>query len=833
MVDTKDELGLDQKLSSLERKDEALPVQISFEIIRLFSEGLYQSPHKAIEELVSNGYDAGARNVFVLSPSSSHSETDSLWVIDDGIGMDRDGFRRLWLVAESQKTADEEVAGRKPIGQFGIGKLAAYVLAWRLTHVSKKADKYFYTTMDFHQVEGRRQNDPASDPVTIPLEEISAEQAADLLSEIKDRDPSAWNRLFGENPASSWTAAALTEFKDLFSKFRPGVLSWVLRTGLPLVSEFSVYLDGERLESSKEDGVLLIESTIGGLDDEQATKLGFTTTPTGVVIPGIEGEISGTAKLYERPIASGKSLQYGRSNGFFIRVRGRVINLEDELFGIEALNHAAWSRFVLEVEADGLRHYLLSSREGVREAEPIYNFKEYLRAKFNVCRAAFEKANKTALVGLDIKLLLQGASSSVLSEPLLEAVRQAMSVRQQPSNYISAPTELSEGEREGWLADFERSLDDGPFEAMKFVDGGPYDRLAEYDAATRTLQINSEHPFIAKMTAHSKNQTPATLFATSEILTDGLIREAGIDPAVSLELFSVRDRALRQIAGDFGPDAADVLRHLAIADQDKDALERAVGEAFITLGFRYERRGGNKGGPDGVLDARLGVGPNESLDDFRVVYDAKTTIRNSVSVGHVDFGALWDFKTTESADHGFIIAKAFQGENDPTSAVNRRTAQGREDRPMTAMTTGQLKQLVELHYQYGVTLGQIRRLFQEALTVIEVGEYLAELERELTTTQPPVPIKRLLLGLEEEKSDIWSRPNVVAVRAKDPALAQYSPDRLVAALKAVQVIVGVRWLEVNEASREVTMGHTATQILAELDRRSQDDLGLEPRIESD
>ena len=42
-----------------------------------------------------------------------------------------------------------------------------------------------------------------------------------------------------------------------------------------------------------------------------------------------------------------------------------------KLFGIEALNHAAWSRFALEVNADWLRDHLLSSREGVRDSEAI------------------------------------------------------------------------------------------------------------------------------------------------------------------------------------------------------------------------------------------------------------------------------------------------------------------------------------------------------------------------------------------------------------------------------------------------------------------------------
>ena len=40
---------------------EQIPVHISYEIIHLFSEGLYKSPHKAIEELVTNSYDANAK----------------------------------------------------------------------------------------------------------------------------------------------------------------------------------------------------------------------------------------------------------------------------------------------------------------------------------------------------------------------------------------------------------------------------------------------------------------------------------------------------------------------------------------------------------------------------------------------------------------------------------------------------------------------------------------------------------------------------------------------------------------------------------------------------
>jgi hypothetical protein len=230
-----------------------------------------------------------------------------------------------------------------------------------LTHISKQNDSFYYTSMDFHKVAGRRQNDPNAEPVTIPLVKVDEPKARALLAEVKTRDPDAWDLMFGDVASPTWTAAAMTDFKDLFAKLRPGVLGWVLRTGLPLVTDFSIYLDGQELKSAKEEGNVLLTLTIGG-DDDQARRLGLETTSSGVIIPGISGEVRGRATLYESPLSRGKSLQYGRSHGFFVTVRGRVINLEDELFGIEALNHSAWSRFVLELEADGLREFLLSSR---------------------------------------------------------------------------------------------------------------------------------------------------------------------------------------------------------------------------------------------------------------------------------------------------------------------------------------------------------------------------------------------------------------------------------------------------------------------------------------
>ena len=424
---------------------EEIPVAISYDIIRLFSEGLYKSPHKAIEELVSNGYDAGASRVHVLlpDPEDGGKRSSPLWVIDDGHGMDVDGFQQLWRVAESAKAAASPSNGRLPIGQFGIGKLAAYVLAWHLIHMSRVGGRYLLTVMDFHKVKGRQADNPK--PATVSLREVEESKARSLLADIKTRDAEAWKLLFGATDRHrSWTVAGLTNFRDLYQRLSTGRLRWVLSTGLPLQSDFSIYLDSQRVVSSKAR-----LDPIKSIDIDER-------------LPGI-GNIRGTASIYKKPLTRGKSANVGRSHGFFIRVRGRVINLEDELFGITQPNHAAWARFVLEVRAEGLRAYLLSSREGVQDARAVREFREYLLKEFNKCRTAFAEWQRKNTDDLDINALLSDRPSRHILDPLIRGVRDAAEAGRD-SFYISVPKDVDDSNVATWLDRFDREIKNTPFD---------------------------------------------------------------------------------------------------------------------------------------------------------------------------------------------------------------------------------------------------------------------------------------------------------------------------------------------------------------------------------
>src|SRR5580700_7247621 len=117
----------------------AIDVHISYRIIQLFSEGLYSSPNKAVEELVTNSFDAGANNVHVVISPDLLTKDAAIVVLDDGLGMNVEGLKQHWVIGVSNKREGGArlPKGRSQIGKFGIGKLATYVLTKRLTHVSK------------------------------------------------------------------------------------------------------------------------------------------------------------------------------------------------------------------------------------------------------------------------------------------------------------------------------------------------------------------------------------------------------------------------------------------------------------------------------------------------------------------------------------------------------------------------------------------------------------------------------------------------------------------------------------------------------------------------
>ena len=361
----------------------SIDVRISYRIIDLFSEGLYRSPHKAIEELVSNAFDAGAtRTSVVLSPDLAHADA-RIAVIDNGTGMDADGLKRHWHIGASEKrSADfKPPRDRTQIGKFGIGKLATYVLANRLSHVCRAGGQYFATTMNYGVLEEK----PGAgidehETVELDVRVLTEAEAHEALSPWLSKDGVAGRvTLFGTDAEEAWTVAILSDLKDMATTLQRGRLKWILSTAMPLRDDFELFLDGEQVKASKLKKNKLKRWVLGkdvtelqkpAPSDLQATK--DPSVPAkhpmhyGLTHPAL-GRVTGYAELYEDLLTGHKSDETGRSHGFFLYVHHRLVNLEDEYCGLDSnlLRHGTFSRFRMVLHANRLDDELRSSRESV------------------------------------------------------------------------------------------------------------------------------------------------------------------------------------------------------------------------------------------------------------------------------------------------------------------------------------------------------------------------------------------------------------------------------------------------------------------------------------
>lgn len=328
--------------AALGRKTDSIDVRLSYRIVELFSEGLYASPNKAIEELVANSFDAGATRVHVLLSANLHEQDATITIVDNGEGMDAAGLKQHWLIGVSNKRDLSHLPkGRQQIGKFGIGKLATYLLANRLTHISKREGKYYSTSMDFGALDNRvKQGVEPKTGIQIPLRELTETEAKQVLNPWAATP--AFKKmnmaLFGSRAAPSWTFAVMSSLKPRVHEIKPGILEWVLRTALPLRPDFEIWLNGGKLSASKQGKGLLRKWTLGQ-DMVQLSK----PAPKGIVasedkrvassselrfgldIPDL-GRVTGYAEAY-RDLLTGKSDELGRSHGFFVYVFGRLVNV--------------------------------------------------------------------------------------------------------------------------------------------------------------------------------------------------------------------------------------------------------------------------------------------------------------------------------------------------------------------------------------------------------------------------------------------------------------------------------------------------------------------------
>jgi len=383
-------------IETIGTKIDNIDVTISYHIIELFSAGLYSSPNKAFEELVCNSYDAFADKVGVYVAPDLKVNNACIWICDNGESMDQEGLKELWKIGESAKRTEDRDAKRLQVGRFGIGKLATYILANNLSYICKKDNRYLAVTMDYTVIKD------AKGKLKLDEREIIENDAQKLLSSYTTVNSVKMLpfQLFGTEAPPSWTFSILTNLKPKAAEITEGRLKWVLRTALPLSPGFQLFYNGSIIESSK-IAKPIRKKWIIGKDDSTLESL--KNASPGIVddtyyidfqnLKGVHGEF----ELYEDSLVDGsKSSGLGRSHGIFLIVRGRLVNLDDPLLGMEAFSHGAFNRSRIIVHADELDDNLTSTRESIKESDPLRQLKEYLQKKFNneVRKFHFDEENR-------------------------------------------------------------------------------------------------------------------------------------------------------------------------------------------------------------------------------------------------------------------------------------------------------------------------------------------------------------------------------------------------------------------------------------------------------
>lgn len=762
-----------------------VPVAISYGIIERFSEGLYSSPNKTFEELVTNAYDAGAKEVWVQLPPDFTSPDASVTVIDDGDSMDLAGLKDLWRIGESSKRDTATQGQRKQVGKFGIGKLATYVLANELTYIAARDDEYLAVTMDYRVVAPGSTELTQSVGLELEVRQLSHAEVLDALESRIQRDTPAFafiERVRSRQSSRSWTAAIMTSLKEKAYGIEIGRLRWILRTALPLNPNFTLHYNTETLTPSKLDGKTTWAFRTGASEDElpasggrrhswhQTTGVNSVSadgeTVRGIKLPGA-GFVWGEAHLFEKALDRGKSEDRARSHGFFIRVRGRLINLDQADFSLgPELHHGTLTRFHMEVNADELDEQVASARESLKEGPELSEFKSYLLAIFNRARTVLkdqDSQEKIRLLSRDGRLsdppaaLSEGPLRRLIQHALEEdeSTREALGVRVQDTASAAALVA-----NPGALVERVILGDDG-------IDG----KLVTFDADKRAAVVNQQHPFFSNYASGSQNTEALKLLGLTELLTQAYLLDEGVNVDTIARVFHRRDRFLRALVERFPRSALVIADYLRRSSNNKDRLEEAVGDALELFGYDVRRIGGSTHGTDGIATARLGSRDGQSSMSYAFTYDAKSsgkdavtdlvtdvpvprpssiradTARTSILRIHRE-NAAQKFKLSIEPGFTLLVAPGFQG----TDIEEGQIHQVCENDQITAITVENLARLVELFPLQGLTPADLRKLFQ-CHSPAETAEWVSQQSEAMPAVQPPVAeIVEILTKFSDRKA---------------------------------------------------------------------------------
>lgn len=769
-------------INDIGKKIDNIPVTISYRIIELFSAGLYSSPNKAFEELVSNSYDAYATKVSVYVPSDKSLEDSIMWVCDNGNSMNKEGLKDFWKIGESSKKNTVN-AERMPIGKFGIGKLATYILAQNLTILCKSDEgRYYGTVMDYGNISD------TNGEIFLDEKELTEDETKHLLEPLVTKNGKNMISfdLWGDSCEKSWTMVIMSKLKPKANEIKEGRLKWILSTAMPLNPNFNLTYNGGILKSSKSAIEPWNTWVIGAKDDNIARKypqeysIGEEIDDCYLDLPNLP-KVKGVAYLYRDSLLSGKSSSNGRSHGIFLLVRKRLINIDDPLLGMDALTHGVFNRLRFIIEADGLNDYITSTRESIKSSVPFTELQTYIKRKFSEIRDWYFKQIEQEEKMNQASYKIASAAASLSRRPLVSVAKKYFSGEIGKLILTDIPELKQPEERQNFIEKLEDRLtsEEGIINKVQWESLQPGDPIAKLNLDEGVARINLMHPFFSNFIDEVKSPLPFQLIALTEILTESIMLENGVSQNDVVSILKKRDDILRELTYSDKPNAPFVAQLLIDSLNDVAGLEDSVNKAFNSLGFESSHIGGS-GKPDGLATAI--IGPQNDPRNYTVTFDSKSTGKERIMASTAHISGVKRHKDDYNADYCCVVAIDFQGADDPNSAVNKEAKSNK----VTLIRAKDLAKMVLLSTPKQLGLNDLKDFFETCHTVIETSNWIEKLS---TKKVERGPIKELLETVYSLNKEDTEPAHLFAIRQKNSILNKYSVEKLRSLVESVERLV--------------------------------------------
>ncbi|MET8865598.1 ATP-binding protein [Nonomuraea sp. NPDC004580] len=675
--------SLSDRIRDFGDAEDDLKVVLSSELIGLLSQQLYKSPIKAIEELVVNAYDADASECWIGIPGGGDGLfLNAVYVFDNGSGMDHAGLADLWHVGHSKKAEEGRISSRlarKQIGKFGIGKLATYSLAYRVTYLTRTdgSEDVRATTLDYRKFMSDPQG--AGVPVSLPVRRVD-------LSELMAEEDFTRNlqtvgidsQRLSDEP--QWTLVILEELKNSVQEMKHGRLLWVLSTAMPLGSEFRCYVNGDQIHSSKENLEKLItfsivdiaQSRIDALNDKYDED--WRVEGDALVSSSFPSGVTGDA-FVTRQSLYGKSDDIARSNGFFVRVRDRLVDTDDPLFGMRPLSYEVFSRFRAEVSADDLDAIITAPREGIEQGGLRIKFTALLEAIYYEARSRYGELQRQGLKAekqknegkrdfVDKKRLVERPTADALTATAAEkrAGEDGSGAEADGSWFyldVQQDDDLSQVVSTLYNPDVDRIY------RYQRVGLGRSARMVAFDPLNATFTLNADHDVVRAYDGDAASSKLLEDLVCAEALLEVYLRERGLSADVIGEVLEQRDLLLRNLTRDNVYSLRAIAQGLLASMDDERDLETNLVVAARALGFVAKHLSG-AGNPDGL--ARFTDYPTGVI---LITLEAKSSSKVP-SLSAIDFAGLMEHVVNEDAHGCLLVAPAYPGDSDDDNAAARR-----------------------------------------------------------------------------------------------------------------------------------------------------------------